>query len=161
MDINGINMLANPADGSQLSVGKGNSPVSTQNRSSETFKSSVTGRSSGIRGPQVMTSLTNTNYIKEQLNTIMYSFPPFFPLGSPQRLDLITGIKGVQEEIGKSSLPPELKEKLTANKLTDKSTDREVSAALADLKQYKETINPKRAQTADHVQHGTIVNVKI
>ena len=160
MDINGINMLANPADGSQLSGGKGNSPVSTQNRSSETFKSSVTGRS-GIRGPQVMTSLTNTNYIKEQLNTIMYSFPPFFPLGSPQRLDLITGIKGVQEEIGKSSLPPELKERLTANKLTDKSTDREVSAALADLKQYKETIKPKRAQTVDRVQRGIIVNVKI
>ncbi|HUJ19145.1 MAG TPA: hypothetical protein VL197_14270 [Nitrospirota bacterium] len=160
MDINGINMLASQADGSQLSARKGNSPVSTQTRSSETFNSSATG-SSGIREPQVMTSLTNTNYIKDQLKTIMFSFPPFFPLGSPQRLDLIKGIKGVQEEIGKSSLPPELKEKLTANKLTDKSTDREVSAALADLKQYKETISPKRAQTADHVQHGTIVNVKI
>jgi len=160
MDINGINMLASLADSSHLSVGKGNSPVSAQNRSSENFNSSATGRS-GIREPQVMTSLTSTNYIKEQLNTIMYSFPPFFPLGSPQRLDLITGIKGVQEEIGKSSLPSELKEKLTANKLTDKSTDREVSAALADLQQYKETIKPKRAQTVDRVQRGIIVNVKI
>jgi hypothetical protein len=160
MDINGINMLASLANGSPLSVRKGNSSVSTQNSSSETVKSSVTG-SSGLREPQAMTSLTNTNYIKEQLNTIMFSFPPFFPLGSPQRLDLITGIKGVQEEIGKSSLTPELKEKLTANKLSDKSTDKEVSAALADLKRYKEAIRPTRSQTVDHMQRGTMVNVKI
>ena len=160
MDINGINILASLADGSQMSVRKGNASVSPQNRSPETFNSSVTG-GSGIREPQVLTSLTNTSYIKEQLKTIMYSFPPFFPLGSPQRLDLIAGIKGVQEEIGKSSLPPELKEKLTTNKLTDKSTDKEVAAALADLKQYNETIKPTRAQEVDHSPRGTIVNVKI
>ena len=156
MDIQGINILASLTDGSYVSVKRGN-PSSTQNRSSEAVNSSR----SGIPGPMVMTSLTNTNYIKEQLNTIMFSFPPFFPLGSPQRIDLIKGIKGVQEEIGKSTLPTEVKEKLTANRLTDTSTDKEVAAALADIKHYTETINPVRAQNVGHSQHGTIVNVKI
>ena len=156
MDIHGINILASLRDGSPLSVKKGTSS-SLQDRASE----AVASGGSGITGPRVMTSLTNTSYIKEQLDTIMFSFPPFFPLGSPQRVDLIKGIKGVQEEIGKSSLPTELKEKLTANKLTDTSTDKEVAAALAHIKLYTETIGPVRAQNADHRRHGTMVNVKI
>ncbi len=153
MDVTGINLQTASADGAGTAKKNGTS-AAVQNRSSDA------ARSSGATA-QVLTNLADTNYIKDQLETIMFSFPPFFPIGSPQRLDLIKGIKGVQDEIKKSPLAPAQKDTLTATKLTDQSTDQEVAAALVDLKQYKDAISPQLTQKADHVQSGTIINVKV
>jgi len=119
----------------------------------------------GIQKAQVSTNLASASYIKNQLDEIMNSFPPFFPAGSPQRLELIKGINGVQEEIQKASLQPELKKKLTSEKLTDQPTDAEIAAALKDIKQYKDEITAKSPEvvfdSSKLVGPGTMVSIKV
>ena len=161
MEVNSISALTSLVDGSQATARKNAAPADGQRKSAPNGLNAGS-TPSGLSSPHVLTSLTNTNYIKDQLEAIMYSFPPFFPVGSPQRVDLIKGMKGVQDEIKKSSaLAPEVKEKLTAQKLTNESTDAEVAAALKDLKQYKEAVSPAPAPVTGKSYQGTIVGVKI
>ena len=56
--------------------------------------------------PQVQPSAiaAGISYLKEQLDKILVNYPPFFPLGTYQRLDLIKKIKGIEEDIQKSSI---------------------------------------------------------
>jgi hypothetical protein len=103
----------------------------------------------------------SSNYVKEQLDAIMFSFPPYFPAGTPQRLDLIKGVRGVQEEIKNSKLPNDVKEKLAGQKLTDTATDQEVSTALIGLKQYKDEHLPAAAQSTKESQPASIVSIQI
>lgn len=159
MDITSIGILTNQVDGAQ-SAGKNTAGASPQGRPVQSAKPSG-GKEAAPPELRVVTNFANTNYVKEQLETIMYSFPPFFPIGSPQRIDLIKGFKGVQDEIGKSSTPPEAKQKVLDHKLTDASTDKEVAAALKDLKQYKDAFAPKAPVQSGGVQSSALVNLKI
>ncbi len=63
---------------------------------------------------QAQTLLTHINYIKEQLDKILVDFPPFFPAGSYQRIDLIKGIRGIQDEVEKSSVQSDMKKEISS-----------------------------------------------
>jgi hypothetical protein len=54
---------------------------------------------------QATTLVNHIDYLKEQLDKILVDFPPFFPPGSYQRVDLIKGIRNIQEGAEKSSVP--------------------------------------------------------
>ncbi len=70
------------------------------------------------------------NYFKEQIRAILTSFPPFFPAGSPQRIDLIKKVKGLEELVEKSS-PKKSSDKTSSdNRLSEDASDKEISAAL-------------------------------
>lgn len=114
-----------------------------------------------ISAPQVQSSLTDGNYVQEQIKMIMYSFPPFFPAGSPQRIDLIKGIKGAQEDIKKSPLPTEVKDRLAGQNLTDAATDGEISAALKGVQQYREQHSARPSLPTGNNQPVKIVSIKI
>jgi hypothetical protein len=158
MVINGINILLTQAGSSVTPAGNADSVSALKLRQLALADSAGAGSD---QAPEQFHSLVNTNYIKEQLDAIMYSFPPYFPAGSPQRIDLIKGVKGVQDEIEKSSLPKEIKEKFAGQKLTDAATDKEISTALEGIKQYKEEHSPAPSPSTQDSQTVNIVSIKI
>jgi hypothetical protein len=136
MDISTISIQAGQGDYLKSSAGIGP-------RKNEVL---VCGLSAGeakqttIKTPQAqMISISSSvDFINEQLKTLLNSFPPFFPAGSPQRIDLIKGIQGLQEKIEKASVPGDLKKETSGPKLTDQATDQEISAALDGLNRFRE-----------------------
>jgi hypothetical protein len=157
MEINSINMQMVQAEISRSPAGGGNTGSASPARRTVNTDHSASDASA----PQVLSSLTSSSYIKEQIDTIMYSFPPFFPVGSPQRLDLIAGIKGVQDEIKKSPLQAAMKEKLAGQNLTDAATDKEISTALAGVQQYKQEHSPNPSPPTEQRQAVKIVSITI
>ena len=130
MEINSINMLSTRAMSSQSPTDNVAASSALKSRRSVLADSEYTG---GNQVPQQLHSLTSSNYVKQQIQEIMTIFPPYFPAGSPQRIDLIKGVRGVQEEIQSSPLPTAVKEKLAGQKLTDAATDKEISTALKGI----------------------------
>jgi hypothetical protein len=103
--------------------------------------------SSVSSGNQGMTaSGSNINYIKSQLDAILYSYPPFFPPGSPQRFDLIKSGKGVQEKIEKASIPHDRGKNPTDPKLTAQATDKNIFG--------------QNAATTASKESGLVINIK-
>jgi hypothetical protein len=79
----------------------------------------------------ITASISNLQGQLENLNVV--HDPPFFPIARYQRVDLITKIRGIHQEIGQSSLPPEVKQPVSANKLKNDATDSEIGIAIGKL----------------------------
>jgi hypothetical protein len=165
MEINGTNMIIAQAASSLALAGNGDTAGLSKGKLLSIAEQANTGgsQSTDTAATKVYAVLIDSNYIKEQIHSLMFDFPPFFPAGSPQRLDLIKGIKGVQDEIKKSPLPAEVKAKLTDQELTESSTDKEITTALKGIKQYTEqhTASPAPAPKKDDSQSVKIVSINI
>ena len=163
MDINGINIQVAKSESSPLLAANGDTAGALKSRRSALSDSAGAGSSqaSSAHASHVHTSLIDSNYIKEQIHSIMYDFPPFFPAGTPQRLDLIKGIQAVQEERKSSTLPTGVKEKLTGQELTAASTDKDISAALKGVRQFKEEHSPALSQSTGNGQTTKIVSINV
>ncbi len=64
-------------------------------------------------------------------NVVLY--PPFFPIATYQRLNLIEKVRGIEETIMQSSLDENLMSTISGNFLEDRATDGEIAAALGKL----------------------------
>jgi hypothetical protein len=125
--------------------------------------SSYTQSSVEIKTPQVSaeTVVPRINYLKQQLSELLTSFPPYFPAGSPQRIDLIKKINGLDELVEKSS-PKKSGDKTSSdNKLSEDASDKEISAALDRLFGFRDAVQQANLQPAESPKPGTIVNVKV
>ena len=157
MEINTINMQIARASGSLSLAGRGDAGSALKSRPAVFVDSA----NPGGQAPQQHNRLTSSNYVKQQIETIMTTFPPYFPAGSPQRIDLIKGVSGVQDEIKSSPLPTEVKNKLAGQQLTDAATDKEISTALKGIQQYTENHSPQPSQSTKNSQPVEIVSIKI
>jgi hypothetical protein len=117
----------------------------------------------GTRSPemQAQSLLNQINYMKEQLGKILVDFPPFFPLGTYQRTDLIKGIRTIQDEVEKSSLQNDMTKEISSQKLTENATDDDISAALDQLFTLGDEFSKGLPPKAKSPQPGTLVNIKI
>lgn len=158
MEINSINIQITQAGSSLPSEGNGDTVSALKSKQSAVAESASSGGNQAL--PQ-LNSLTSSNYVKEQIDNIMLSFPPYFPVGSPQRVDLIKGVKGVQDEIKSSPLPTEVKDTLAGQKLTDSATDKEISTALKGIQQYTEDHSPSLSQSTKNSLPINIVSMQI
>ena len=158
MEINSINIQIAQAGSSMQPVGKGDAVSALKSGQAVIDDSANAG---GNLVTQQLNNLTSGNYIKQQIETIMNTFPPYFPAGSPQRVDLIKGVKGVQDEIKSSKLPTEVKDKLAGQKLTDAATDKEISIALKGIQQYTEDHSTIPSQSTKNSQPVKIVSITI
>jgi hypothetical protein len=101
------------------------------------------------------------NYLKQQLRELLTSFPPYFPAGSPQRIDLIKKINGLEELVEKSS-PKKSGDKTSSdNRLSEDASDQEISAAGDRLCGLRDAVQQANPQPAESPKSGTIVNVKV
>jgi hypothetical protein len=158
MDIGSINIQIPQAGNSLSPAGKGDTLIALKSRQSVLADAANAGSS---ETPQQLNSLTDSNFVKQQIETILTTFPPYFPAGSPQRLDLIKGVKGVQDEIKSSKLPMEVKDNLAGQKLTDAATDNEISTALKGIQQYTEDHSPSPSKSKNNNQSSEIVSITI
>jgi hypothetical protein len=89
------------------------------------------------------------------------SYPPFFPVGAYQRLDLIKGIKTLEEKIGKSAVDENIKKIFSGGKLSDDATDAEISASLDKLFIVRDKLAEKKTVNSEPVKHGSFLDVKV
>ena len=85
--------------------------------------------------------ITRVDILKESLHKILTTFPPFFPIGTYQRLDLIMEIKGVQGEMAQQAaenrdLPP-FTAPAEGEGLKETSNDGEIMSALQGMFKFR------------------------
>jgi len=132
--------------------------------SGKSFPAQASGQSPTISPEGQMLSISsNIDYIQQNLNAVLVNYPPFFPAGHPQRIDLIKGLKGIQEKIEKSAIPADAKKGLVGTKLSDNASDSDISIALNSLIHIRDTFmqNSDNMEASQTKQPGTVVNIKI
>lgn len=112
-------------------------------------------------GIQTQALITHINYAREQLDKILVDFPPFFPPGSSQRIDLIKTIRGIQDQVEKSSIQSDMKQEISLSKLSGNATDSEISAALDQLFSLRDEISKSLPMGAETPQPGRLVSIKV
>lgn len=150
MNIDAINP-GRPAQGPARSESKSGPPIDmTENVSKEV-----------PHGVGAQSVVGHINYMKQQLDEILVSYPPFFPAGSPQRPDLIKRIKGIQDEIEKLSVQAKAPAgNMKIKKLPGNATDKDISRAIEDLVRFAKEIGGK-VPLPDKGRPGTLVHIKI
>jgi hypothetical protein len=125
--------------------------------------SSYTQSSVEMKTPHVSAEgvILGINYFKDQIREILTSFPPFFPAGSPQRINLIKKIKGLEELAERSSPKKSGDNTSSDNRLSEDASDQEISAALDRLFGFRDAVQQANPQPAEPPKSGTIVSVKV
>ncbi|MRR29591.1 hypothetical protein EG834_04525 [bacterium] len=158
MMINNIN----PHQGLQNAVRPGgSSATSTENR---LVLSS--GRSKTVLVPeaeaydaQLLGITERVNNLQQRPDLNLVHDPPFFPIATYQRMDLIGEIRSIQVEIGNSSLSPELKQ--AGEKIKDDATDQQIANVLDKLLSLRDTLSRKMAVSKDNIQPGSILKLEV
>ena len=99
--------------------------------------------------------------IQEQLDLILVHYPPFFPIGTYQRLDLIEKIRGVQEEVERSSIDESVKQTFCSQTLKDDATDEDINEALDKLFGLRDTLMKDRSVSPHKGHPGSILNIRV
>jgi hypothetical protein len=122
----------------------------------------VSASSTESRTPQIHAQGITTfiDSIQEQLDLILVHYPPFFPIGTYQRLDLIQKIKGIQEEVEGSSIDEGIKKTFSGVTLKDDATDEDISAALDKLFGLRDALMKDDSISHDKLHPGSILNMK-
>jgi hypothetical protein len=110
---------------------------------------------------QAQSLVTHINYTKEQLDTILKEYPPFFPVGKYQRIDLIKTIRAIQDQVEKSSVQSDLKREISASKLSENASDSDISAALNQLFGLRDELSKSLPVAVESPQPGTLVSIKV
>jgi len=111
---------------------------------------------------EVPSILQGIKYVQDQLRDYLYSDPPFFPAGHPQRPALIKRIKGLQEDIKTSPIDHNIKKMVSpGNTLPPNATDIEVSKALDNLYKLRDTLNDNRQLSTEPAKPGSLLNIKV
>jgi hypothetical protein len=158
MEINNVIMQSNQVDTLRPAARSENS-IDMSGKSSS---APVSGESAPATPEAQSVSISsNIDYIRNKLDAVLISYPPFFPAGHPQRIDLIKGLRGIQEKVEKSALPEGVKKNAAGPKLSNHASDSEISAALDSLIHLKNSFLQKNTAGADTKQPGIVVNIKI
>jgi hypothetical protein len=158
MEINNVIMQSNQADALRPTTRSESSiDISGKGPSVQVGSQSSPATSDG----QLVSISSNIDYIQNKLDAALMNDPPFFPAGHPQRIDLIKGIKGIQENIEKSAVPEDVKKGAAGPKLSDHASNSEISAAWDSLVHFKDSFIQRNAEGPTTKQTGTVVNIKI
>jgi hypothetical protein len=138
---------ANAGSGTVVSAGQSSGGIS----SGETDP--VPGQSPGIAA-----SIGNLRGSLENLNVV--HDPPFFPIATYQRVDIILQINHIQAQIGRSSLAPEVKQAVSTVNLKKDATDKELGAAIGRLFAVHNTLTKGSKISVKNTNPGSILTLK-
>ena len=85
--------------------------------------------------------------------------PPFFPIATYQRADLIKRIRVIEEEIQRST-PPKIKSTLSSPKLKEGATDTEIASALDKLFAFRDQVKSGGTSSLPKTGPGSILAVE-
>jgi hypothetical protein len=120
--------------------------------------SSREGRTAQFQAHGITTYIDS---IQEHLDLILVHYPPFFPIGTYQRLDLIEKIRGIQEEVERSSIDESVKQTFSSEILKDDATDKDIYVALDKLFGLRDTLMKDRSVSPHKAHPGSILNIKV
>jgi len=163
MNIHNINTLQEQQN-AVFSAGDGNAAASRGPLSKMTPINSgpLSGKLETSRGEfHKVTALINNlqKDLESDPNVVLY--PPFFPIASYQRLDLIKKIGGIEEKIHRSSLDESLKSAFSSNALKDSATDTEISEAIGKLFAFRDQWMESSQASPAEIQPGSILSVEV
>ncbi len=160
-----INQI-NPYQGMQNAIRPGGSQAS----SDDNRMVLSAGRTSAVLipekesyDPQLLKITERVATLQRNLDLTLVYYPPFFPIASYQRMDLITEMKGIGEDIAQSDVNPALKQGAAAavSGLGVESTDEDIAGALDMLVAVRDTLVKERAASQTEVQPGSILTLEI
>jgi len=106
-----------------------------------------------------ITERVNNLQIKYDLNQVQD--PPFFPIASYQRMDLVGEIRNIQEDIERSSLSPALKKDISVQKLPDDATDAQIANVLDKILALRDTLSHEMAAVKNNIKPGSILKLEV
>jgi len=110
--------------------------------------------------PGIIAQIDNLQqHVESDLNIVRD--PPFFPIATYQRADLIKRVRIIEEEVQRLSLDKEPGSKPSVNQLNDEATDSELSAALDRLFSFRDRIKSSRLESAAGIEPGSFLAVEI
>jgi len=110
--------------------------------------------------PGIIAQVDNLQkHVESDLNIVRD--PPFFPIATYQRADLIKRVRIIEEEVQRLSLDKEPASSPSASQLNDESTDSELSAALDRLFSFRDRIKSNRLESAAGIEPGSFLAVEI
>lgn len=133
--------------GPVASVGQGSGGISSGEIDA------LQGQSLGITA-----SIDNLQGELENLNAV-YD-PPFFPIATYQRADIILQINNIQSAIEQSSLPEKVKQSVSTDKLKTTATDKEIGAAVGELFAVRDTLTESSKAAVKNTIPGAILTLK-
>lgn len=140
------------------SADRGDSPQAKARTESSSVIVSSEARAPQPSEPAIAAGIS---FIKQQLDETLTSYPPFFPVGSYQRPDLIKGIQTLEEKIGKSVVDENIKKMFSGEKLPDNASDAEISASLDKLFAVKDKLVDNTTAKDEPVKPGSFLSVKV
>jgi hypothetical protein len=87
--------------------------------------------------------------------------PPFFPIATYQRADLIKRIRIVEEEVQRSSLDASVKSAISTRPLNTDATDKGMDSAHNRLSALRDQLTSSKPATPDQIEPGSILAVEI
>ena len=158
MEISNVTMQTNQTETSSTQARSEN----ISNATGQSSSAPVSSQSSTVTPQgQMLKISSNIDFIQQQLDALMDNYPPFFPAGAPQRMDLIKGFQWVQNKIENSTIPDDIKNSLSNTKLSDNASDSDIMDTLNNLTQINNSIKQNSADGATIIQKGIAVSTKI
>lgn len=127
----------------------------------ESKSGSLSGASETTLGlsPGVIGQINNLQSLVESNPNIVRD-PPFFPIATYQRADLIRRITIAEEAVQRSSLDAGLGVKFSSSQLKNQASDTEISAALDNLFAFRDRLTNNRPASPAKMAPGSILAVK-
>jgi hypothetical protein len=145
----------------------GENNAATTNRPLSVGITNNSGSLSGVpkaTGNQLLgiTALINNLQTHVESNLNIVRDPPFFPIATYQRADLIKRIRIIEEEVQRSSLDNGLRPEFTPSELKAQASDKEISAALDKLFALRNRLTGNEPlPSAENAEPGSILAVEI
>jgi len=88
-------------------------------------------------------------------------YPPFFPIATYQRLDLIEKTKGMEDKLQESSPEESIPSTNSDNSLKSNETDTETSTANGEIFAFSDQSTGSAKTSLDERQPGSILNIEV
>ncbi len=112
--------------------------------------------------PQLLKISERITTLQRNLDLTLVHYPPFFPIATYQRADMIVEMKGIGEAIEQADINPALTQAAAVvAQLSSESNDADIAGALDKLLMVRDTLVRERAQSQKDVQPGSILELEI
>jgi|GEM_PF-5872679 hypothetical protein len=98
----------------------------------------------------------------EEVNPLQTYYPPFFPLGSQKRFDLIKKINGLSDMVKQSKMPEKVKKEIEeTSSLKPSATNEEISSAIKEILSVGQMISQDMSGADKAESIGKVVDLKV
>lgn len=104
-----------------------------------------------------------SNNLPQQVNSDLNVVrdPPFFPIATYQRADLIKRVRIVEEEVQRSSLDASVKSAITTRPLKTEAGNKEMDSVHNGLAALRDQLTSSKPASPDPIEPGSILAVEV